>query len=125
MVSARLPLDRIQLLVEVHLPTPPATNVVVSLAGELDWETGTEVHRVVVEVLDRHDPERISLDMDRVTFLSSSGITALLRCRRRVQERGAVLEISNAHDIVRQVLAITGLLDVFHVRDAAVDGGDC
>ena len=112
---ARLPDDRPQLLVEARLPEQPAAAVVVTMAGEIDRDTCAEVQRVVVDILHRARPERVSLDMRQVTFMDAAGIRALLTCRRHALQLSSVVEISRAHDNVRQVLAMTSLLDMFNL----------
>ena len=75
-----LPSDRIQLLVEARtFASPAAGAVVLTLAGEVDRVSGPEVQRVIEDALEQHQPQRICLDMQQVTFLDSSGI----RTRRR------------------------------------------
>jgi anti-anti-sigma factor len=78
-------------------------------------ESCAEVQRVVVDLIQRHRPKRVILDLGRVTFLDSAGIRALLTCRRLAVRHGSELESGRAHDNVRQVLTITSLLDVFNL----------
>jgi anti-anti-sigma factor len=107
-----------RLLVETRpLVSSAVCTVVVTLAGELDVISGPEIQRAIDDVLDRHHPDRVCLDMQQVTFLDSAGIRALLICRQRTLRRQCELQISRAHENVRQVLAITSLLDVFHLQN--------
>jgi anti-anti-sigma factor len=106
---------------DVRAPAEPGGDLVVVLAGEIDRLTSTDVQRAISGILNDNEAGRISLDMERVTFLDSSGIRALLTCHRQAAEQGALLRISRAHDIVYQVLAITDLLEPFTLarRDPA------
>ncbi|WP_433792640.1 STAS domain-containing protein [Actinoplanes sp. CA-252034] len=119
-MTSYLPSNAPRLSVEARtLASPTSGAVVVSLAGEVDRVSGPEVQRVIEDALERHRPQRICLDMQQVTFLDSSGIRTLLICRRHALRRRCKLEISRAHDNVRQVLSITALLKVFHLEDGS------
>ncbi|MCU7727087.1 STAS domain-containing protein [Actinoplanes sp. KI2] len=113
-MAAPLPPDPLPLQVEV-LPTTPDGHLAITIAGEIDMDTGRRLQRAITDALDHHRPQRLSLDMGQATFLSSAGIWALLDCHRHAEQLGCALEISKAHDNVRQVLAISGLLDIFHL----------
>ncbi|MFC4068821.1 STAS domain-containing protein [Actinoplanes subglobosus] len=92
--------------------------VVMRLTGEIDRDAVTDLQTTFAEILDRHRPERVALDMSRVTFLDSAGLRTLLTCRRMAATANSRVEVALAHDIVRQVLTITGLLDVLNVAPA-------
>lgn len=51
--------------------------------------------------------ERMRIDMAGVTFMDSSGLTALLEADRRCRELGATLEVVASRFIAR-LLALTG-----------------
>ncbi|RZU48704.1 anti-anti-sigma factor [Krasilnikovia cinnamomea] len=103
------------LLVEVEAPTSAAT--VVTITGEIDMVSESQVCTVVTDVLRRSRPHRLVLDMSDVTFLDSSGVRALIQCRDRAEQLGARLEIHPAHEIVRQVLSICGIADLFLLQE--------
>ncbi|MFC7535088.1 STAS domain-containing protein [Actinoplanes sp. GCM10030250] len=113
-MSSRNPLDRADLLVQAPPPTSP-DSIVIALSGDIDRENCSEMVLAVTDTLHRHPGRDVSLDMSEVTFLDSSGIRALLICRRTAMELGTQLKISKAHRHVQQVLSITNLLGVFHL----------
>ncbi|MCU7723859.1 STAS domain-containing protein [Actinoplanes sp. KI2] len=103
------------MLIEVLAPAAPAAHLVIRIAGEIDMDTSDQVQRVVADAVDRHRPRRVSLEMGGVTFVDSSGTRALVACHEHAARLGAALEISQAHPYLRQVLAITDLLGMFHL----------
>lgn len=105
--------DGPQFAAHAHRSAPPAARVVVAMAGEIDAATCGDARRAVTDVLTRDRPAHVSLDMQYVTFIDSLGIHALLLCQRDARQHSAGLDIGRAHRHVRQVLAITGLLEVF------------
>jgi anti-anti-sigma factor len=91
--------------------------VVISVAGEVDMVTAPEL----AECLQEHPATNVVVDLSRVTFLDSSGITALVHGYNELQRTGHTLRTTNEHEIVLRVLEITGLDAMFH-GDPASDG---
>ena len=84
------------------------TSTVVRLAGELDVETSPEVR----ECLDRLVEQRhvtILVDLSRLTFCDSTGISALVLGYHRCQHAGGYLRIKGETGSVARVLDLTGL----------------
>jgi anti-anti-sigma factor len=52
----------------------------------------------------------VEVDLSAVRFLDSSGISLLLKCRRRADERGVAYRVTGAYGITEQVLEMTGVL---------------
>ena len=89
-----------------------AATVCVALRGEIDMDTADHLHHVVSATL-RAAGERVVLDMAGVTFLGSCGIRALVLQQTAAEADGRRLVLRDARPIVRRVLELTGLADVF------------
>ncbi|MEU8244004.1 STAS domain-containing protein [Actinoplanes missouriensis] len=113
-------LDGTSLTVEVRSGTSSPQTVVVAAAGEIDRDSCERVRHAVEQTLHRARPRLISLDLGEVTFLDSAGIRTLLHCRRDAADFGCELEIGRVHDHVYQVLAITGLVELFALGEKVV-----
>jgi anti-sigma B factor antagonist len=93
---------------------------VVTVSGELDLATAPRLSEVVRGVLlpgRRH----LVVDLDRVGFIDSTGLSVLIAARRRVvSEGGSMGLVCNAARCMR-VLELTGLsrLFAFHTSVAA------
>jgi anti-sigma B factor antagonist len=61
-------------------------------------------------------PVDVVVDLSAVSFLDSSGISALIRARRRVGEVGGTLRLRNPQPKVRRVLQITGVEQAFVIE---------
>ncbi len=57
----------------------------------------------------------VILDMSAVTFMDCSALSALLRSRRRLRQRGAALTLRSPHRSVLYLLRLTGLEDAFPI----------
>jgi anti-anti-sigma factor len=54
---------------------------------------------------------RTEVDLSKVDFLDSSGVSLLLRGRRQADEHGVAYQVIGAQGIARQVLEMTGVWD--------------
>jgi anti-sigma B factor antagonist len=85
--------------------------VLLVLHGELDLGTEPQLRNVAMAQLAAHNPSRLSLDLADITFLDSSGISALLDLREQASNRGAVLEFVAVSRRAARVLTIVGLAE--------------
>ncbi|MEU4693867.1 STAS domain-containing protein [Actinoplanes sp. NPDC023714] len=97
----------------------PGGPVLVMLAGELDGEEVAPLQDVIAGVVHRCGTTPVQVDAAGLTFLDSSGIRALLRCRRVCHQAGSRFAMPAVSENVFQVLEITGLLDILEVGTVA------
>lgn len=64
---------------------------------------------------------RLILDLSEVTYLSSSGLRAMLRARRQAQAAGGDLVLANMGLRVREIFEMIGFTDLFRVFDRTAD----
>lgn len=88
----------------------------VALRGELDIATAPKVE-AVVEVLEKHDPKVVVLDLADLRFIDSSGTRALLTAAERARERWA-LRVENPPPPVVRVLELLGVKEKLLAADA-------
>jgi anti-anti-sigma factor len=81
---------------------------VVTISGEIDILTGSQLRERLLHVIRRHGA-RLALDLSGVTFIDCAGINALLAVRRRAQLEGGSLRVLRASARVRRVIALTAL----------------
>jgi anti-anti-sigma factor len=98
----------------------PSGHALVRLAGEIDLavvpDLVTEFEYAIVQL-----SPLVVVDLDRVEFIDSSGLGALVRARRTAQERGGDVVLAGADEQVREVLALTNLTDLFSVYPSVAD----
>jgi anti-sigma B factor antagonist len=80
--------------------------VVFLLAGEIDAANANDLAESVRAV---PDGSYVLLDLTDVTFIDSSGLTAILSARAALQDRGIALTVRNVNSQVRKVFDITGV----------------
>jgi anti-sigma B factor antagonist len=90
----------------------PRREPLVHISGEIDVATAPVVRERLAALLE-DGAQRITLDLDRVAFIDSSGLGVLVGALRRMHEHGGELSIEGAQPGVRKILEITGLAEVF------------
>ena len=96
---------------------------VVTVAGEVDMVTGPQVQAAIQRGLAAGPPVLV-VDLTAVTFLSSTGLTALVQANQDAGERTS-LRVVAAHRAVLHPIELTGLdaeLAVFPSLEQALAG---
>jgi anti-sigma B factor antagonist len=89
---------------------PPAA--VVTVAGELDLTTAPELLQALNGLVD--DGWRyLVVDLARLEFCDSSGLSVLVRVKNRLDEVGGEVTLAAPTPIVQRVLEVSGLAEVF------------
>jgi anti-sigma B factor antagonist len=84
----------------------------VVVQGEVDVSNAAALtERIIVAAVGE---SRVVVDLARCTFLDSSGLNALVRARERAE---AEIVLRGATGLVRQVLEISGLDQLFDLVD--------
>ncbi|MFB6887974.1 STAS domain-containing protein [Kitasatospora sp. NPDC056327] len=91
--------------------TPGALTV--HVAGELDYDTSGELLDAVTGRLARGVAPSggVRLDFAGLTWIDSSGLSALIVIHRRAGEAGAALHLDNRPGVMERALHLTGLLE--------------
>jgi anti-sigma B factor antagonist len=84
--------------------------VVIAVAGEIDLASAPDL----TSCLSEHPDRDVVLDLSEVTFLDSSGISALVHAQQTLHASGHTLGTTSERDHVRKVLEIAGLADTLH-----------
>ncbi|BCJ48683.1 hypothetical protein Asp14428_01580 [Actinoplanes sp. NBRC 14428] len=87
--------------------------VCLRLFGEIDAEARYELRRELYDAVHDNGAPRVVVDLHGTVLLDSEAIGALLDGLLRAQEAGKSPQIVNARGVVRTVLRVTGVLDLF------------
>lgn len=101
--------DEIVTRLDVHEGT-----ATVSLHGEIDILT-VEQLRVVLGEAVAGRPQQIRVDLAGVTFIDSTGLGALISGFQRARDAGIRFCLSRPAANVRQILVLSGLLEVVEI----------
>jgi anti-anti-sigma factor len=78
---------------------------VVTLRGELDVANAERVQRALEDA----DASSVVVDLSALTFIDSSGLTALVHAHNKLTGRGRGFKLVGATGSVQRVFEITGL----------------
>jgi anti-sigma B factor antagonist len=88
----------------------PAT--VVSVAGELDLAVAPELLQALTMLVDQ-GRRRLILDLTRLEFCDSSGLSVLVRVKNQLDGLGGGVTLAGPTAVVERVLEVSGLAEVF------------
>lgn len=91
-----------------------AGSVRLAIAGEIDFSNVDVVRAAITPILDESRLNRLIVDCERLEFIDSLGVQALLTLKRVATERGIAFTVANIQGAVRRVtetLGVTGTLE--------------
>ena len=84
--------------------------VTVTVAGEVDLSTSTQLKRTFDVVLDRRPPPAlIQADLRDVAFMDSSGVAVLLGVRARALDVGSRLVVTSVSPVLQRLFDVAGI----------------
>jgi anti-anti-sigma factor len=98
---------------EISTELGPGGVLRVRLAGDFDMSVAAELSDALVHAARAPGVRRVLVDLRHTEFLDSHGIAGLLAGFEAANRAGRGFGVINARGMVRQVLEITGLAEVF------------
>ncbi|WP_327738965.1 STAS domain-containing protein [Streptomyces nojiriensis] len=92
-----------------------STGPVLEIAGDLDYDQAPRLRQAVTE-LSLEPGQRLVLDLSRIRFCDSSGITALIVARNHAVAAQADIALAAVPDNTIRILRIVGLDRVFTIH---------
>jgi anti-anti-sigma factor len=103
----------------VIIGSGPEGVTTVAVGGDLDLVGGPELGEVLRTLAAAGDPTKVVVDLEAVTFLDSSGISALVVAHQDLAGLGVRMVVAGGRDNVRKVLALTGVEELLGDEMAA------
>lgn len=94
---------------EIHLIQHEEEPAVLIVAGELDTHTAPELEERLESVAAGTD---LVLDLAATSFVSSAGLTTILKTQRRLKASGGSLIIRSPSHAVTRLIELSGLQDI-------------
>ena len=85
------------------------------LDGRLDTAAAQEFAKDIQVMMDNAD-KHLVLDLEKLSFISSSGLRLLLALRKETMAKGGDITIINVMPEVKQVFTITGFYSLFQFQ---------
>ena len=93
-----------------------AGTVTVALHGEVDVLTVDQVRVALTEAVEQR-PDSIVVELAGLSFIDSTGLGALIFGFQRARDAGIAFSLAHPTRGVRQVLVLSGLLEVVPVSE--------
>ena len=99
-----------------------ADGYLVELSGELDISSAASVESRLLE-LEEHAPARLILDLRRVSFIDSTGLSMIINADGRARKGGRRLTIVSGDGVPRRILRTVGLEERLDVQTEMPEAG--
>lgn len=108
----------------MHLATRRAPNatIVLTVSGEVDFSVADDLRAVALGLLASTECRTLCVDLAGVSFLDSTGISALVVIRNAAHASLRTALLRNPSKPVARLLDITGLRPVFDIESTGTDG---
>lgn len=100
----------------VGVRTGHAGEVVIGVGGELQQSTIEVFRQAVTEALAAR-PAGLVIDLARITFIDSSGLSALVGARHACDRVGCSVSLSGISPALRRTLHTTGLTEYLNANE--------
>lgn len=97
---------------------------IVSLEGRMDLANSLKAETKLNELL-ADGETKIIIDLEKLEFMSSSGLRAIIFLEKKMGERGGTLVLANMSETVENLFRLTRLYDLFVVRKSLGEALAC
>jgi anti-anti-sigma factor len=114
---------RFELSGHMHLASrlEPDATIVLTVSGDVDFAVADDLRAVALGMVASTECRRLCLDLAGVSFLDSTGISALVAIRNAAEASTRTLLLRNPSKPVARLLDLTGLTPVFTVESTGTD----
>jgi anti-sigma B factor antagonist len=97
------------------------TIYIIDIEGEMDLYNAFKLKELVGKMLDR-GISLFVINMEKVEYIDSSGIGALIFVSSALKKKNAKLVITNVHGSVKKVIELTKLTGYFPMQETLKEG---
>lgn len=90
------------------------SKLTLALEGRLDTTTTPALEEVINTSLD--GVKELVFDLNDLEYISSAGLRMLLASQKKMTAQGGTMELIHVQEQVKEVLEITGFLDILTVK---------
>jgi len=104
----------------IHATDDGSRNRRADLVGTLDSHTVVVFEKSMDELLEDESVQNVHLSLDRLTFISSAGISALMHITHRLRQRNGELTLIKPSEKVHRVFKTLGFTSIFRIVDREI-----
>lgn len=87
-------------------------NAVFSLEGRLDTITAPQLEEAIKSAVS--DLSRLTLDFEKLEYISSAGLRVLLMAQKRMGQQGE-MKVVHVSDTIQEIFEVTGFSDILTI----------
>ncbi|MDR2733319.1 MAG: STAS domain-containing protein [Spirochaetota bacterium] len=91
--------------------------LVISLSGRFDVHLSLEIEQAVNELIDKGHINLL-FDLEKVVYLSSSGLRIFIAAMRKLEGLNGKLKLCNLTSSVKKIFKVVELIDLFDIHDS-------
>ena len=89
--------------------------VIASVRGEIDLHNSPELRSELLDIVARHEPKRLILNLGEVPYMDSSAIAVLVESLQRVRKNSGRVLLTDLQPRVKSLLEIARLGSIFTI----------
>ena len=89
--------------------------VVVAVRGEIDLQNSPELRGELIDILAKHAPQRVVLNLSQVPYMDSSAIAVLVELLQKVRKTGGKVYLATLQPRVKGLVEIARLGSIFEI----------
>src|SRR5688572_1317221 len=89
--------------------------VIVAVRGEIDLQNSPELRTELLDLLVKHSPQRLVINLAQVPYMDSSAIAVLVELLQKVRKTGGKIYLTNLQPRVKGLLEIARLGSIFSI----------
>lgn len=89
--------------------------VVAALKGEIDLHNSPVVRGTLLELLAKHQPKKLVLNLSQVPYMDSSAIAVLVESLQKIRKNGGKIYLTDLQPRVKGLLEIARLDSIFGI----------
>lgn len=94
--------------------TVTGEEIILAVEGRVDTVNSKELEDAIIDAF--RSTRNLVLDFEKVTYIASAGLRALLLGHKTAVSKSGVMELVHVGEGVMDVLRITGFHTTFHIR---------
>jgi anti-sigma B factor antagonist len=91
--------------------------VTAQVKGEIDLHNSPELRDALLNVLLRHLPRKLVLNLEQVPYMDSSAIAVLVEALQKIRPSGGTIRLTHLQPRVRGLLEIARLDAIFELEE--------
>ena len=89
--------------------------VIVAVRGEIDLQNSPELRTELLDIMAKHAPQRVVMNLAQVPYMDSSAIAVLVELLQKVRKTGGKIFLTNLQPRVKGLLEIARLGSIFSI----------